>query len=90
MAEEKELKHNKVSDIPSKKWTIDDENLDYVQIAKAACGLIKKGDTIYLNSGTSGNLMVKYLPHNFSYSVVTTLYVLLMLFLILMSHLYLY
>ena len=66
---------DKVSEIPEKKWTVNDSDssidLDYLNIAEEACSFIEVNEVLYINSGTSGNLMCRYLPHAFRYSVVT-------------------
>lgn len=66
---------DKVSEIPEKKWIVNDSDssidLDYLKIAEEACSFIEENEVIYINSGTSGNLMCRYLPNTFHYSVVT-------------------
>lgn len=56
------------------KWTLENEdskrNPFFDMIACAACRHIIEKSTIYLNSGTTGNMMVKYLP-DISFSLVT-------------------
>jgi DeoR/GlpR family transcriptional regulator of sugar metabolism len=43
----------------------------YDAIAKEACSHIKEGDTIYLGGASIDYLMIKYLPKNFNYTVIT-------------------
>lgn len=56
------------------KWTVEDEDCErdirFDSIAKAACNYITPYSTIYINSGTTGNMMVKYLP-DIDFTVVT-------------------
>ena len=55
-------------------WTLenddDDRNPFFDQIAQSACKHITEKSTIYINSGTTGNMMVKYLP-NMEFTLVT-------------------
>lgn len=56
------------------KWTLEctDKERDpyYDNISRAACLYITEKDTIYINSGTTGNMMVKYLP-NVKFTLIT-------------------
>lgn len=56
------------------KWTLekadDERNPLFDQIAQAACKHIAEKSTVYINSGTTGNMMVKYLP-NIEFTLVT-------------------
>ncbi len=57
-----------------KKWSVAqiktvEENYD--AIAKKAVEFIKPNDAVYITSGTVGYLMLKYLPTNIEYTVVT-------------------
>lgn len=56
------------------KWTLenddDERNPFFDQIAQSACKHITEKSTIYINSGTTGNMMVKYLP-NIEFTLVT-------------------
>lgn len=52
----------------------DMKNLDlsdnYIAIAKKAAGFVKENDIVYLNSGSTGFIMVKYLPRDINYTIV--------------------
>ena len=56
------------------KWTLenddDERNPFFDQIAQSACKHIIEKSTIYINTGTTGNMMVKYLP-NMEFTLVT-------------------
>lgn len=56
------------------KWTTENEDCErspiFDHIAQAACKYIKSKSTVYINSGTTGNMMVKYLP-NIEFTLVT-------------------
>ena len=59
----------------STKWIVgdseDNRNKYYDIIAKHACKYIYDKSVVYINSGTTGNMMVKYLPSQIEYTVVT-------------------
>lgn len=50
-----------------KKLNISD---NYAAIAKKATEFVKENDIVYLNSGASGFIMVKYLPRDINYTLV--------------------
>ena len=56
------------------KWTLENKDSErdpyFDQIAQAACRYITAYSTIYVNSGTIGNMMVKYFP-NIEFTLVT-------------------
>ena len=56
------------------KWTLENDDRErdpfFDQIAQAACKHITEKSIIYINSGTTGNMMVKYLQ-NIEFTLVT-------------------
>lgn len=56
------------------KWTVENDDNErnnfYDDISRAACKYISQNSTIYINTGTTGNMMVKYLP-NIEFTLVT-------------------